>query len=627
VTVWDQKGDPSLAIGEVLCWQSFAHGEGQCSIPRYLEDHAERLRAKYLAFIHDLGEARVGEKRIIDHLEMGEGFSFWWMTELAEKSPFKSPQIYGCLRLLALEEILLEKKPSGLTLASADRNLARAIEKLCQNLRIEFVWQSCKPSRKFSRRKLYDALPYPIQGLIGLVRHLGLRWPLRRLQKPQWFSDKNATFLCAYFSHLDQASCAQGRFHSRQWEVLPEWLHGHGGRTNWIHHFLFSAAVPDVRTGLSWLRLFNREAEQQGYHAFLDTYLTWGIVVRVLKNWIWLNTIAWRLRRVDAVFYPTGSAVWLWPVLRGNWQASLNGSVAINNCLWLELFDAALKDIPHQERGLYIWENQGWERALLRAWRKHQHGKITGVQHATVPFWHLNNFHDRRSYESGQNCPMPLPDRLAVNGPVPFKAFVGAGYPVEQLVEVEALRYLKLTRTDATPVLDSMNPLAGKQPIPGSLGVRVIVLGDFVPAIVRSFLRLLEEATKLLPSSYQFTFKPHPACAVRLADYPDLRADETTEALDRILEKYDMALATNSTSASVDAYMAGLPVIIALDGADLNLSPLRGQPGVRFVRTPSELVEALSAPGLGATTHAEQNNFFFLDSELPRWKQLLSSAS
>jgi surface carbohydrate biosynthesis protein (TIGR04326 family) len=599
----------------------------ECSIPRYLENNAERLRAKYLALIHDLGETRVMGRRVIDHLDMGDGFSLWWMTELAEKSPFKSPQIYDCLRVLALEEILLEKKPSSLALNSTDRNLAKAMKKLCQSLQIGFIWQSGQPSRKWSLRKLYQAMPYPVQGLIRFVRHLVVRWPLRRLKRPPWFSDDNAVFLCSYFSHLDQASCAQGRFHSRQWEALPKCLHDHGERTNWIHHFLFGAAVPDVQTGLRWLRLFNRDANEQGCHAFLDTYLTWGGVVRVFRNWIWLNAVAWRLRPIQAAFSSTGSAIWLWPILHGNWQTSLNGPVAISNCLWIELFDAALKDIPHQETGLYLWENQGWERALLRAWRKHHHGKITGVQHTTVPFWHLNNFHDQRDYKSEQNCPMPLPDRLAVNGPVARKAFAGAGYPVAQLVEVEALRYLKLQSKEARPVLSAENRLAGKPPKPAPIGVKVIALGDIVPATVDNFLKLLEEATKLLPSSYKFTFKPHPVCAVRLADYPGLRADETSEALDKILGEYDIALATNSTSASVDAYMAGLPVIIALDGTDLNLSPLRGQPGVRFVGTPDELVEALQTPDLGRSTDAGGNNFFFLDTGLPRWKQLLPSAN
>lgn len=626
VIVWDHKDDPPDAMGEVLCWQSYAHGDLVSSVPRYLEAHAERLRAKYLAFIHDLGESRIDGKRVVDHLDMGDGFSFWWMTRMAEKSPFKSPRIYDCLRLLALEEILLDRKPSDLTFHGSNRDLAQALRRLCRNYKIFFVWQPGKESNKnWSLRRLYRALPYPVQGLVSL-RHLVTQWPFRKLHKPQWFSGDRAIFLCSYFFALDQVSCAEGRFYSRQWEVLPNHLHDTGRRTNWIQHFLLSQE-PDARTGLSWLRLFNRDADRQGCHAFLGTYLSWNIVVQVLKNWFWLVSVTWHLRHIKSAFYPDGSAAWLWPILRSDWLTALNGPVAISNCLSVALFDAALKDIPSQKIGLYLCENQEWERAFLRAWRKHGHGEIIAVPHATVPFWHLNYFDDPRSLNSGQHCAMPLPDRLAVNGRIAWRAFSEAGYPTEQLVEVEALRYLNLLGMAAKRDLDSTKRCIVKPPVSEPPGVNILVLGEMIPASIHHFLRLLEDTMKLLPSGYKFTFKPHPGCAVNLADYPGLQVGETTEALDRVLGEYDLAIAANSTSAAVDAYVAGLPVIIGLDGAVLNLSPLRGQPDVRFVGTPEELAEALRTVGQDLAAHPDRNEFFFLDPELPRWKRLLTSAS
>ena len=625
--VWDHRGDPPDATGEVLCWQSYAQRDRVSSVPRYVEDHAERLRAKYLRFIHDLGESRIVGKRVIDHLDMGDGFSFWWMTQLAEKSPFKSPRIYDCLRLMALEEILLDRKRSELVFHSADRDLAQAMRRLCRNLQITFVWQpGARSEQKWSLRRLYRGLPYPVQGLISL-RHLVLRWPLRKLKKPQWFSGESAIFLCSYFIHLDPASCAKGVFFSRQWGRLPKHLHDSGRRANWIQHFLFSPVVPNVQLGLGWLRRFNLDANNQGNHVFLDTYLTWRTVGRVLKNWFWLSAVAWRLRHIHVAFHPIGSAAWLWPVLKDDWLTSVSGPIAIGNCLWVALFDAALRDIPRQTIGLYLCENQGWERAFLRAWRKHGHGQIIAVPHATAPFWHLYYFDDPRSLTSEQPCAMPLPDRLAVNGMMAKMAFGKAGYPVEQLAEVEALRYLNLNGIAAKRDLDSAKGTYVQPSVSESRGVNVLVLGELASLSMDHFLRLVEDTMKLLPSGYRFTFKPHPGYAVNLADYPGLRADETTEALDKILHEYDIALAANSTSASVDAYVAGLPVIIGLDGADLNLSPLRGQRDVRFVGTPEELAEALRTAGQGLAVNPDRNGFFFLDPELPRWTRLLSCAS
>lgn len=617
ITVWDYDGEPEGESVEVLCWRGYSQKPKITSVLRYLEDHAGRFRAKYLAFINDLGESFIGGKRVVEHMSLGDGFSFWWMTHLAEKSPLKSPRIPDCLRLMALEEILLERKPSFLILDSADRDLALAIQRLCQNLQVNFVWRPGKNSKqKWSLRRLYGALPYSVQGLISL-RHLAMRWVLRSLQKPQWFSGDNAIFMCSYFFYLDTASCSKGRFYSRQWENLPKYFQDNGWHANWVHHFMRSPGMGDAQTGLAWLRLFNRDACKQGAHAFLETYLSWKVVLRTLKNWLWLNMVYWRLVKACHIFIPKNSAVWLWPVLRNDWKNSLTGPTAVSNCLWVELFDAVLRDMPHQKIGLYLWENQGWENALLRAWRRHGHGTIIGVPHTTVVFWHMNNFDDPRVLTGGQSCTKPLPDSLAINGPMARDAFAQTGYPLNQLIEVEALRYLNLLRTIPQP----------DKPLPTRThGVNVLILGDMIPVAMHDFLKLLEGTMKLLPPDYSFTFKPHPGYSVCLADYPGLRVNETTETLDRILGGYDMVIAANSTSASVDACVAGLQVIIALNGNDLNLSPLRGRPDVCFASSPEELVEALRAAGHGLAARPTREEIFFLDMELPRWRRLLSSA-
>jgi surface carbohydrate biosynthesis protein (TIGR04326 family) len=626
VIVWDQKINPPVGMGEVLCWQSYAEGGQISSVPRYLEKHAERLKSKYLAFIHDLGESRIAGKSVVDHMSMEDGFSFWWMTLLAEKSPYKSPNIYNCLRILALEEILLERKPADLTLKSSNCDLAQAIRSLCKDIGVNFSWKpESQPRQPWSLRRIYQALPYPMQGLIGFARHLVMRWPLRKLETPKWFSNDSAIFMCSFFVHLDPTSCAKGQFYSRLWEKLPEYIHGSGRRTNWIQHFMISSVVPSVRTGIGWLRSFNLDPEKQGSHSFLESYLTWKILGRVLKNWCWLNTLAWRLRNIKAAFYPKGSAVWLWPFLRGDWQASLNGQTGIDNCLWVELFDAVLNDLPHQKTGFYLHEKQAWESALLRAWRKYGHGEIIGVPHVTVPFWHLYYFDDPRSIQSKDKCSMPLPNRLAVNGPLAWRALAETGYSDEQLVEVEAVRYMSLSAITAKPVLGSVNRNILEQELPAPSGVRVLILGDWVPKSTHNFLRLLEDTKKLMPYGCEFTFKPHPGHAVPLAKYPGLQADETNEVLHRILADFDAVLTTCVTCASLDAYLAGIPVIIYLDGGYFNLSPLRGHPDVCFVSTSEELLEALQVGHQDTVNSTDNQDFFFFDQELPRWRKLLAT--
>lgn len=159
LVVWDRAGEPPAGAA-VLRWRDH---DGD-SVPAYLESNAGRLRARYLAFVRELGRARVGGARVVDRLDGGDGFSFWWTTRLAEKSPFKSPGLYDALRLLALEELLRERRPGRVELDGGDAGLAEALAVLCRNLGVAFARRGPYASRRGPR------VPRPLAGLAALVR-------------------------------------------------------------------------------------------------------------------------------------------------------------------------------------------------------------------------------------------------------------------------------------------------------------------------------------------------------------------------------------------------------------------------------------------------------------------------
>jgi surface carbohydrate biosynthesis protein (TIGR04326 family) len=221
---------------------------------------------------------------------------------------------------------------------------------------------------------------------------------------------------------------------------------------------------------------------------------------------------------------------------------------------------------------------------------------------------------------------LPLPDRLALNGMASMRAFVGAGYPPERLVEVEALRYLGLCGMNKDRSRNDDGHAVPERPAAEQAQVCVVILGDLMPASTHHLLRLVEEAAQLLPQEFKWTFKPHPGLTVNLEDYPGIAAGETNEALGAMLSRYEVAIAANNTSASVDAYLAGLHVIIALDGKGLNLSPFCGLQAARFVTTGKELAEALESVRHKLAPVHDREDFFFMDPGLPRWKRLLGYA-
>ena len=421
--------------------------------------------------------------------------------------------------------------------------------------------------------------------------------------------------------HLDIDLCNKGYYFSKYWEALPKLIRDSGGKSNWLHHFLLSKIVANVKTGNNLLETFNNNSSSQDCHSYIETFLSHRIVFRALKTWIRLILVAWKLKNVCTLFTPQGSVSSLWPFLKRDWMTSIIGTSSIHNCLWISLFDVALKDIPYQDKGLYLCENQGWERAFLHAWRKHGHGKIIGVPHATVPFWHLYYFDDPRTISSSGDFSQPLPDQLAVNGPMAWDYFLESCYRPEQLAKVEALRFLipevsaKKSETDY--------PKSKNNHLCDPVKITILVVGDYSPLFNHQLLSDLEKTMEILPNHYSLTFKPHPGLDVDMDNYTNLMIQKTSEALENILSSFDLVIATNSTSASVDAFLAGLPIIVRVDGSSLNLSPLRGQDGVCFVSNVNDFVKAISNISTSKTNNRKQD-YFWIDSHLPRWKTLLN---
>ncbi len=614
ITVWDGS-NPCGKHGAVYCWSGYEEKDGALSLLRYVETHGERLRLKYLAWIHDLGESRFGGKRVIDHMALACGLSYWWLTVFVEQSPWKSPSIIDALRLLALEEILKEERPSKLHLVSANRQLSEALRILCRNLGVACEREPLpgRPLWRRSVRELYRALPQRVQALLSLARHLHSRWPLRRTDRSGWFSGDRSLLLCSYFIHLDQKLCSNGDFHSRHWEELPQLLHASGYRTNWIQHYLQSSVVPDTRVARNWVRRFNQQRQRQGFHVFLDAYLSWRIVFRVLKAWVELIRMSVQLRGIERSFQPRDSSCSFWPIMQRDWRASLGGPAAISNLLWVELFDAALRDLPRQNTGLYLCENQAWERAFIHAWRKHEHGRLIAVAHSTVRFWDLRYFQDARTVRSHDPFPLPKPDLVALNGRAAVDAFLSVDYPKESIVECEALRYGYLHGLRKRSAVGAVS--AG--------GIRALILGDYSQTSTLKLLELLKAASARLRLRITYTIKPHPNYQVKAQDFPSLGLRVVNDPLPQILGNFDIACSCNATSAAVDACLAGLPVIVVLDGTELNFSPLRGRPGVRFVATDEELAEALQPNLRCAPERVDQQDLFFLDPQFPRWTRLL----
>lgn len=614
VVIWDSNDAPPHQR-TVLLWRgkSGVSADQHVSMPDLVETHSNELKQKYLAWIHDLGETCVDGQRIVDHLEIRPGFSYWWQTLLVEKCSYSaSPQITDAIRLLAFEKWARDRSLSNLELVTSNAKLAECVSLWCKSKTIKFKWVKIDKEKKEIRliRNVYNNLPGSIQALVWFFIYVFQARNLRRVGIKEWQNScANITFI-SYLFNLEPNSVKDGNYKCRFWGELPERLNQNGIRTNWLHIYLKDSILPNSQMAADAVAAFNLNQLGNQTHTTLDAFLSIRVICRTLKNWAWLLL---KKCTLEALNPPLISGVQLWPLFENDWKNSFVGQIAVKNILFIELMDRAVRLLPTQQSGYYLQENHVWEFALIKLWKDANHGRLVGVPHSTVRYWDLHYFFDPRSYNRKGNNLLPLPDLVAHNGPAAMESYKTASYPDHYLVGVEALRYqhLNLFETKCLALEESIR-----------IDNHVLVLGDSIQNITKPQMTLLANAIRYLPRNTVFTLKAHPSCPIRTADYPEISMTLSSESISDLLRSCDVAYSSGFTSAAVDAYCAGIPVVSILDPNTLNLSPLRGCPGVHFVTTSEDLAMAL----VDIRSDRQIINikkFFTLDQQLPRWMSLI----
>lgn len=609
--ICESPGQVDREWDRIVYWGSFETDGNALSLPGMVEENAEEFKAKYLTWLYDFGNRGVRGDRIIDAFEIRKGFSFWWMSLLIEKSKWKSPGLYKLFRLMALDLVLQQERPLRVVFSVEDHTIEHVVKGLCRKAGIEFETGSfLKRSRPKSLRQIFNAMPYTIQAALSLVNYLFMRWPIRRAASCCGDSGEQGgiTFI-NYLFNFDTSSADKGRFFSRYWTQLHSMV-SQADKVSWIHLYIKHDSVPSSRKAVEIVNRFNAQPPRGHSHSLLDRGLGFSVLGAVVRDYFKMWRVAKRLEgRLSPATLP-GSEMDFWPVLAEDWRSSFFGVTAMSNCLYLNLFETVFRQMPHQNKGFYLLENQPWERALIHAWRDAGHGQLVGVQHTTVAYWDLRHFFSPGVYADDSPLSLPIPDRVALNGNAAKQAYLNAGFPSEKAVEVEALRYLYLHAQEQNR--STVNKVKAK---------RLLVLGDYLPDVTHRQMTLLSKAYRNLPPDVEVLMKAHPACPVDPEAWPGVTMKIVNESLDKIVDDYDIAFASNPTAAAVDAYLAGKKVLVAMDPESFNMSPLRGLAGVVFVATPGELIHFFENNEEDAMYHGE--SFFHTDPALQKWKAVL----
>lgn len=603
---------PSVSNCTTVYWNEFfspARSYSNISLPQYVEDNGDNLKKRFLSFVREVGESQIAAKSTIQHLRILPEFSYWWMTLFACKRWNATSNIIEAVRLLALEDILSEIRPTKVSFATERRVVKNIVRDWCARSGVEFQFLTSPDSKLSHRLQLSRLIPRPFAAVLVFVREISRRVRAPRNMAP--ISNSADVILIDYLTRFDTDSALQGQYRSGFWNILTNSLDDARQTSFFFHQFVAHSVTPNRKATDRFLKGLNSRSTTQR-HFLLDARLSAGVVIKALFIYFRLLKTRFLIRKIKYLFSPSKSQLDLWKLFKKEWLDSLSGVAAILHSLTISELHHDIPRFPPCRTVLYLMENQPWEMAFIQLWKHRRSEPLVGVPHSTICYWDLRYFSDFSEYRSGASLYPPLPSVVAVNGPAALKSLNATGISAEQIVDVEALPYLYLEDIRSTASVREIS----------NTTMRLLVLGNFFAHQNMALLTMLQSSLVLIPQQISITIKPHPLRLIKSEDFPHLQFNVDTRPLVEQLGECDMVLATNGTSASAEAYQCGIPVITILNGETFNYSPLRDIRGAIFVDSPLNLARALEQ--VAPQDQTSNSDYFFIDKSLRRWKHLLS---
>jgi len=594
-------------------WRGPANGGDNFSIASVIEEGSDILRFNYLSWLDELSKKKFGKLSLLNNLNIRPNLSYWWMTTLAEKSYVRSKAHIEVIKIMALESWVSKRDIRKIILVTQNQALRQVIRGWCKDGEIIFEEKKCYkdlPS-KLAAQKL-DALPQFLRALSYLARYFirGFRLGISRTKLAELCKSDASIF--DYFIHLKEDSISKKAYLSNYWGGLRDLLLRKEVRVNFIHYFTRHARIPSEVAAYKIASDFNESDGDFGSHIFLESIIGIKLLAKSILDYLKIYYLSLKLENVRSNFVVTPSNINVWHLIKSDWNDSLFGAVAMQNCIFLNSFELLFGMLPHQKFGLYLMENQSWEKALLYSWKSAGFGDIVGVPHTQINFWDLRFFKESFNNEDRFNNREPRPDYVALNGPPAISLLQNTSYSLDEIIGVEALRFNYLQEFVSAPKLESSESSVKK----------ILILGDISEQVTFNQLKILADSIPYLLEGYSFVLRLHPACPINLDQFKlkNLTLSTLNESLADLLKGADLVYTSNSTSAAIEAYSANLPVISVYDEDGFNMSPLK-KIGAIYVNSGVQLAKAI----IGTKARSGANPpYFYLDINLGRWENLIN---
>lgn len=578
-----------------IVWDEYSSNTKEISILQYIEKNSPILKEKYINLVDEIGSLKINKKKLIDTFLIDKKLSYWWITDIYEKSIYKHPSINEVIKLIAFENILKENKSQKVIIKNFDAKLTQSIKLISKSLNIKYEFVN----KKYFNYKniLFFKI---IFSFLNFLRFLSKRISF---DKTNIKKDNIQNLFCSYFAYIDFKKLNKNIYQSDFWNGLISENDPIIKDSHFLHIFFPSKKISYSRS-LEAINKINKNSNNQ--HFFIEELFSIKIFFKIIKFWI-LNILKFKLNKknIKKGFIDKNLSSWFF--FEDELVESFCGTSALINIYYFYLFEKLSKNLPLVKKTFFLYENQGWEKSFIFNLKKIEYNKVFAIQHSTVRFWDLRysiNTSTNYIYENFQ------PHYYAVNGDDSMKKFITAGYPLDKLTKIEATRYSRILEKINSNSVNKCNSSS------------ILIAGDYS---IESNLNITTAVNRLdqkILSKFKFTLKEHPLR--EMSELLHIKFNKSIENIEKLRNNHNYAIVSNTTSAAVDLYLLGFKLIVIVDRKNINLSPLKNKKDVIFLYDQSLLSDYLDKLVKNTKLNKNKTDFFYYSHNNDLWNNLIN---
>jgi surface carbohydrate biosynthesis protein (TIGR04326 family) len=560
----------------------------------YIDRNSDYLKKKYLNIVFRISNLKIYNQSLNKIFEYND-HSLWEMSLINEKNIYKNNFVFKTIKYLAIKKILDGNLNKKIRISHLERDLANILKYEVNNENIIFENYNFNFLEIFQNIVRKSSTYNHIYFFYFFLKNCNFK------KKTMKNVLKKKFFIFSYFTHYDPKKFLNRIFYPKQWSQLWD-ITNHNA--NFMQLFLPNKKFKfffQIKNFLSKTKFDNLNEEN-----FINNNIFFEYYKKVVNDY---KNFKKRIDRLDLkkIFQKNKEYEFFYLINEESFISSFSGYILLQNLLWIRVFDDLLSSIPKHEYGIFLYENQPWEKALITSWKKFNHGYLIGYSHTTINYWHLNYFNDP-SYNLSNQFKRFNPDFIAVSSEISKNFLLSQSIDSKNIVEVEALRYLWL--------IDKIHLHKDKTK------KKILFLGDYKASINKKLINILNQSKNdLIKLNFDITFKPHPATSAKNIND---KIAKTNEDLELLIDKFEYIISSNTTSAIIEALSRGVRTFLFKDKNNFDLSPLKNtilEEEIVSFYTKEDLLNEIE------TNKERKNikpiNYYYLDKDIKKWKKIL----